>query len=112
MKWLTVYVTAEVFYQGVIGVKGFYIIVLFTRVGTNAGKEKKEKNFDSMFHRLKRFWFDSICNVVIIMVKIQGRLATDLKPNTLDKMEKLVKLEEIPGYMDEILEGWFVRCRN
>ena len=37
--------------------------------------------------------------------EIWNRLATDLKPDTLDKMEKLVKLEEIPGYMDEILEG-------
>jgi putative YhdH/YhfP family quinone oxidoreductase len=37
--------------------------------------------------------------------EIWKRLATDLKPNTLDKMEKLVKLEEVPGYMDEILEG-------
>jgi len=37
--------------------------------------------------------------------EIWKRLATDLKPDTLDKMEKLVKLEEIPGYMDEILEG-------
>lgn len=37
--------------------------------------------------------------------EIWKRLATDLKPNTLDKMERLVTLEEIPGYMDEILEG-------
>jgi len=37
--------------------------------------------------------------------EIWSRLATDLKPDTLDKMEKLVRLEEIPGYMDEILEG-------
>jgi len=37
--------------------------------------------------------------------EIWRRLATDLKPDTLDKMEKLVALEEIPEYMDEILEG-------
>lgn len=37
--------------------------------------------------------------------QIWKRLATDLKPDTLERMEKLVSLEEIPDYMDEILEG-------
>jgi putative YhdH/YhfP family quinone oxidoreductase len=37
--------------------------------------------------------------------EIWQRLASDLKPDTLHKMEKLVSLEEIPAYMDEILEG-------
>jgi len=37
--------------------------------------------------------------------KIRNRLATDLKPETLDKMEKIVSLDEIAAYMDEILEG-------
>jgi putative YhdH/YhfP family quinone oxidoreductase len=37
--------------------------------------------------------------------KIWNRLAGELKPEHLENMSMIVKLEEIPRYMDEILEG-------
>lgn len=40
-----------------------------------------------------------------IRLKIWERLASDLKPESLEKMELIVPLEEIPNYMSEILEG-------
>lgn len=40
-----------------------------------------------------------------IRLKIWERLAGDLKPENLEKMELIVPLEEIPNYMGEILEG-------
>jgi hypothetical protein len=40
--------------------------------------------------------------------KIWQRLASDLKPENLEEMGKLVALEDIPTYMDEILNGEIV----
>jgi putative YhdH/YhfP family quinone oxidoreductase len=48
---------------------------------------------------------DSAETPMELRIKIWQRLASDLRPNDLESMSTIVALEEIPGYMEDILAG-------
>jgi len=95
-------------------VGGNTLATLLKRCGRNGsvatcglvGSPKLETTvFPFILNGVNLLGVDSAETPYALRKEIWKRLATDLKPDTLDKMEKLVNLEEIPTYMDEILEG-------
>jgi len=73
--------------------------------GLVASPEFETTVFPFILNGVNLLGIDSAETPYSLRKEIWKRLATDLKPDTLEKMVKWVSLEEIPSYMDEILEG-------
>lgn len=73
--------------------------------GLVASSELNTSVFPFILNGVNLLGIDSAETPRKIRMKIWKRLAGDLKPDNLDKMQEIVALEKIPEYMDKILKG-------
>ena len=73
--------------------------------GLVASSELNTSVFPFILNGVNLLGVDSAETPGEIRMEIWKRLAGDLKPNNLEKMQEIVSLEEIPEYMDKILKG-------
>ncbi len=73
--------------------------------GLVASSELDTTVFPFILNGVNLLGIDSAETLKPLRLKIWERLATDLKPENIDRLRLVVRLEEIPHYMDDILEG-------